>query len=111
MSTRLNDKEKGARVVIMQRLHERDLSGHLLEQGGYEHLCLPMEYDPKRRSVTCVGLDPREDVGEMLFPELFPCKVIEETKREMGSVEYAGQYQQLPTPEGGGIWKDYWWKY
>jgi hypothetical protein len=45
MSTRLNDPKTGARVVVMQRMHERDLSGHLLEQGGWEHLCLPARYE------------------------------------------------------------------
>ena len=45
MSTRLNDPKTGAKVLVMQRLHERDLSGHVLEQGGWEHLCLPAEYE------------------------------------------------------------------
>jgi hypothetical protein len=45
MSTRLNNPKTGARVVVMQRVHERDLSGHLLEQGGWEHLCLPARYE------------------------------------------------------------------
>src|SRR5437763_12985041 len=39
--SRLNDKEKGPIVVVMQRLHENDLAGHLLDQGGWDHLCLP----------------------------------------------------------------------
>ena len=39
--SRLNDKETGAIVVVMQRLHENDLAGHLLEQGGWQHLDLP----------------------------------------------------------------------
>lgn len=45
MSTRFNDPKRGARIVVMQRVHERDLSGHVLAQGGYDHLCLPMEYE------------------------------------------------------------------
>ena len=39
--SRLNDKEMGPIVVIMQRLHENDLAGHLLEQKGWIHLDLP----------------------------------------------------------------------
>ena len=111
MSSRLDDKAEGARVVIMQRLHERDLAGHLQEQEGWEHLCIPMEYEPERHFHTSLGDDPRKNPGELLFDELFPEDIIEETKREMGSAEYAGQYQQRPTPEGGGILKQYWWKY
>jgi hypothetical protein len=47
MATRLNDPKTGARIVVMQRVHEDDLAGHLLAQGGYVHLNLPMEYEPK----------------------------------------------------------------
>lgn len=45
VSTRLDDPKTGAIVVIQQRLHERDLTGHLLAQGGWEHLRLPMRYE------------------------------------------------------------------
>ena len=53
MSTRLNDLSKGHKIVIQQRLHEADLTGDLLIRGGYEHLCLPAEYEP----VTCRRAD------------------------------------------------------
>ncbi len=46
MSTRLNQPKTGAKVIVMQRLHERDLTGHLAERGGDVHLCLPAEYEP-----------------------------------------------------------------
>ena len=52
MSSRLNDMENGNKIVIMQRLNERDLSGYVLEQGNYEHLCLPSEFEPERRAAT-----------------------------------------------------------
>jgi predicted phage terminase large subunit-like protein len=54
MSNRLNDQETGARVIIMQRLHEDDLSGHLIRKGGWTHLRLPMEFEPATRCVTYV---------------------------------------------------------
>ena len=72
MSSRLNDKRVGSMVIIMQRLHERDLSGHVLEKGGYEHLWLPTRFEPERRAVTCLGADPRKEPGELLFRKLFP---------------------------------------
>jgi predicted phage terminase large subunit-like protein len=62
LSTRLNDPKRGAYVVIMQRLHEEDLTGHILSRdiGGWTHLCLPMEYEWNRHSVTSIGWnDPR----------------------------------------------------
>lgn len=111
MSSRLNSREHGAKAIIMQRLHEEDLSGFVLEEGGYEHLRLPLEFEPQRRAVTCLGSDPREHAGEVLFPELLPASKIPEIKREIGSMGYAGQYQQRPAPEGGGILKRHWWHY
>jgi hypothetical protein len=39
--SRLNDKKTGSIVLVMQRLHEEDLAGHLLEAGGWHHLSLP----------------------------------------------------------------------
>lgn len=55
MPTRATDPKTAAFVVIMQRLHERDVSGHILENGlGYVHLCLPMEYEPERRCYTVI---------------------------------------------------------
>src|ERR1700693_2315306 len=62
MRTRLNDISKGHHIVIQQRLHEADLSGDLLAKGGYEHLCLPAEFEPDRRCTTSIGwTDPRKE--------------------------------------------------
>ena len=61
------------RVVIGQRFHEDDLSGHLLAEGGWEHICLPMEFEPDRMQPTSLGwTDPRTEPGELLWPALFP---------------------------------------
>ena len=112
MSSRLNDMSKGVRVVIMQRLHERDLSGYLLERGGYEHLCLPSEYDPGRSCVTSIGFrDPRTERGELLFPARFDASVIAEAKRDLGPYGYSGQHDQSPTPAGGSIVREGWLRY
>ena len=70
MSTRLNDFGKGHKIVIQQRLHETDLTGDLLERGGYDLLCLPAEFEPDRRCSTSIGwTDPRMDPGELLWRE------------------------------------------
>jgi predicted phage terminase large subunit-like protein len=112
MSSRLNNLETGSKIIIMQRLHEDDLAGHVLAQGTYEHLCLPSEYDPGRRSVTSIGWsDPRTEEGELLFPELFPPGVIEQVKKDLGAAGYAGQHQQRPSPAEGGVLQRHWWRY
>ncbi|GAN46101.1 hypothetical protein ACXR8U_02540 [Methylobacterium radiotolerans] len=60
-------------VVIMQRLHERDVTGEILRLGpGYIHLMLPMEFEPDRGCPTPSFADPRTLGGKMLFPERFP---------------------------------------
>ncbi len=107
MPTRMVNFDTSARVIIMQRLHEADLSGHVLRQGGYEHLCLPMEYEPKRKCMIQITgwQDPRTREGEVLWPEVFSDKVLERTKRELGARAVGSQLQQDPSPAGGTIFK------
>jgi predicted phage terminase large subunit-like protein len=106
LPSRVND-EKSAIVVIMQRLHEKDTSGLILERDlGYTHLCLPMRFEADRRCVTSIGFkDPRKKDGELLFPERFPLSVVERDEKVMGSFAVAGQFQQRPIPRGGGMFK------
>lgn len=103
MSTRLNNPKQGAKVIIMQRLHERDLSGHVLEQGGYEHLCLPAEFEPDNACTTSVGSDPRTEAGEPIWPERMSADDLAQQRIALGEVGYAGQFQQRPMPRGGGM--------
>ncbi|WP_244426719.1 phage terminase large subunit [Sinorhizobium sojae] len=107
---RLNDQEASAIVVIMQRLHEEDVSGVIKKLGmDYVHLMLPMEFEPERKCVTCIGFeDPRTYDGELLDPVRFPPDVVANLKRDMGSYAFAGQYQQRPVPREGGMFKREW---
>lgn len=106
LPTRVNNDES-AIVVIMQRLHEKDTSGIILaEKLGYEHLCLPMEYEVARKCRTSIGFeDPRKEEGELMFPERFGPKTVATYKKTLGDYAYAGQMQQRPAPAGGGILK------
>lgn len=113
LPSRLIDPVDSAIIIVMQRLHEHDVSGEILE-GDYEyvHLCLPMEYEPDRKCKTIIGFeDPRTEEGELLFPERFPREVVERDKKAMGSYAVAGQLQQRPAPKGGGIFREAWWRY
>jgi predicted phage terminase large subunit-like protein len=102
---RLNDQEKSAIVVIMQRLHQDDVSGVIDRyKMDYCHLMLPMEYEPERARVTGIGFkDPRRERNELLHPGRFPRETIEKLKRDMGQYAWAGQYQQRPAPRSGGM--------
>jgi predicted phage terminase large subunit-like protein len=108
-TNRLNDQGSSAIVVVMQRLHQADLSGAILELGGFEHLMLPMRYEPDRRCHTSIGFeDPRHMDGELLDPARFPAPVVDALERDMGSYAFAGQYQQRPAPRSGGMFRREW---
>ena len=107
--TRLNNDES-ATIVIMQRLHEEDVSGVILDRGlDYEHLMLPMRFDPARRCSTSIGFsDPRTQDGQLLFPERFSEETVKRLELTMGGYAVAGQLQQQPVPRGGGVFKGEW---
>jgi len=113
LPTRLNHPEKSVIIIIMQRLHQNDVSGYILaKELGYEHLMLPMEFEKERKCYTSINWqDPREEDGELLFPERFPEKVVERDKSVMGSFATAGQFQQRPTPREGGLFKRSWFNF
>ena len=109
MSTRLNNPKTGIKVIIMQRVHNEDLAGHVLAQGGYEHLCLPEEYEPENKIVTCIGWeDPRKEKDELLWLERVGPEEVAGFKRTLGPYGYAAQFQQRPQPLQGGMFKAPW---
>lgn len=116
MSTRGNDPKMVAKVIIMQRLHAQDLTGHMLEkmaEGGerYEHLSLPAEYEP-RAYVSGIGWsDPRTEPGALLWPARFGQDELAKLKIALGSYGAAGQLQQRAAPRSGGILKRAWWRF
>ncbi len=102
--SRINSYDSGAMIVVGQRLHERDLTGHILSLGGWEHLVLPTEYDPARHCFTSIGFeDKRKEPGELLWPEKFPANVLAMLKKSLGPISYEAQYQQLPVPASGAV--------
>jgi predicted phage terminase large subunit-like protein len=111
ISDRLNDLTTSVMVVIMQRIHEEDVSGVLLELDiGFVHLCLPMEYDSSRHCEIVIDgevifSDPRRNDGELLFPERFPRAELDRLRKIKGEYAWAAQYDQRPTPREGGMFK------
>ena len=140
MTTRFNNA-RAAAVIVMQRLHEEDLTGHLLAgDGDWHHLCLPAEYEPShpftypdgvelpQRELTVQGAsgepeqvvipggrelpgDPRTEAGELLDPVRLSAEILAEKRRDLGSYGFSGQMQQLPSPAEGGMFKRDWWQY
>ncbi len=113
--SRLNNPATGSIVVIMQRLHEDDLTGHLLarEPGAWTHIKLPAEAEVPEFWTFPISyhLPVERRPGDLLWPERFPREVLYDFKTALGSWAYAGQYQQNPAPLEGGIIKRDWLKY
>lgn len=110
-STRLDNKKTGSQIVVMQRLHEKDLTGHLMAKGGWTQLSLPA-LAPTKTTVV-FPITKREVVreqGDPLHPEREGIKEITERKTELGSAGFNSQYQQDPRPIDGGFFKRSWWK-
>jgi predicted phage terminase large subunit-like protein len=105
-SSRKNDPKRDVMVVIMQRLHEQDVSGYILDDPqGWECIILPAEYDGVKRTTVLGAYDPRTKKGELICPDRFGPKEIISLKKLLGIYGTAGQLQQSPSPAEGGILK------
>ena len=109
LTTRLDDKRRGRIIVIQQRTHQADLTGHLLEQGGWTLLSLPAEFE--RRTVIPMPRRGGESVkleGDLLWPEREGRAELDAAQIRLGSFGYACQYLQNPIARGGNIFKEAW---
>ncbi len=112
LSTRLDNKKTGVMVVIEQRTHHLDLTGTILREGGWTHLCVPAQ--SPTRTVVKYPLSGREVIreeGSVICEQREDVATLTEQKTAMGSRAYAAQYQQDPHPEDSGYFRDAWWRY
>jgi len=108
--TRQNKPGQSKVVLVMQRLHENDPAGHLIERGDWHNLILPAEFNKK----TFIEVNNRKwrlDDGELLNPGRLTREVLDQKLSDLGPYGYAGQYQQNPAPVGGGEFKKSWISY
>lgn len=113
--TRGDNPSKIRRLMIMQRLHDDDPTGNLMQAmkedenfPRFDFLVLPARYEPNR-FVSSIGLtDMRHEDGELLFPQMFDEKVLKQTEALLGPEDTAGQLQQRPVPLGGLIFLREW---
>jgi len=95
--TRLNNKNNGAIVLVMQRLHEDDMSGHLISSGGWELLKIPaiaekdFEYNLNNNKYFFGN-------GQLLSPKTDKMQILQNLESEIGSRNFAAQYLQTPLP-------------
>ncbi len=111
--SRLNDKRNGAIVIIMQRLHEDDLVGHVLKQEDWEVVSFPAIAEKDEhfayRTVKGEACAARR-AGEALHPAREPLEALARVRKALGEYNFAGQYQQAPAPCGGGMIKREWFR-
>ena len=111
LATRLDDKRRGAIVVLGQRLHHRDLSA-VCREHGYVHVSLPAECETRTTIVfPRSGRTRTREVGELLWPAREGPQEIAALKRTLGPGAFAAQYQQTPTPPEGGLFKREAWRF
>ena len=103
LRSRLNDPARGAIVVVMQRLHEEDLVGHLLAEGGWRELRLPLVAEAEQDVPLSADRVEHRRVGTTLDPDRVPLEIAVEISRTVGSVVYGAQYQQEPQPAEGAL--------
>ena len=111
--SRLNDKRKGRILVVMQRLHEDDLVGHVQERERWDVLSFLAiaEKDEQFAIQTPFGMRKfSRKAGEALHPEREPLEVLQQIRRTLGEYNFAGQYQQAPAPASGGLVKRNWFR-
>ena len=126
VSSRFDNLDVGALIIIMQRVHYDDVSGVALSpEFNYCHLCIPWFFDPGRAFdkdgnlvTNSIGWsDPRADEddpdandNEPAWLERFSEDAIARLRAEMGPYSWSSQFQQAPVPRGEGIFKRDWWQ-
>lgn len=121
-STRANNPHDSVKVIVQQRLHENDVSGYIMDSltsNEWTKLILPMEFEKGRKAKTVIlpstngkiWEDPRTKEGAFLWPMVMAKPELDSKKKELGEYGYAGQFQQRPSPIGGGIIKGYYFEF
>jgi len=106
--SRLDNKAEDAIVLVMQRLHVDDLTGRLLEHGGWEVLSIPAIAEEEEVLTIAPGVSHRRRPGDVLDPVREPRSVLDELREQLGSATFSAQYQQQPVPPEGALIKAEW---
>lgn len=113
--SRLNDKQNGCIVIVMQRLHQDDLAGHVLEQDPkWEVLSFPAIATSDEATFFQTPFGERvfrRKEGDALHPDREPLETLARIRNTIGEYNFQSQYQQAPTPIGGNMVRRAWLKY
>ncbi len=119
-STRANNPDAHCKIIIMQRLHEKDLTGHVTSKRNRParraHLVFQARYEAKasiKSESPLPVLEPRTREGELLWPERFDATSINQLASDLDSQglgQSHAQLQQDPKPKSGSLFRRDWWK-
>jgi len=105
LSSRKVDERITPMIIVMQRLHEKDVSGTVLQEfPNVKHICIPAELSENVKPESLRGFYK----NELLDPVRLSAEILSAKKKILGEYGYAGQYGQKPVPDGGGLWKEDW---
>ena len=108
--SRLNDKETGRIVLVMQRLHVDDLSGVLIDKGGWEVEAYPA-ITSDWEVIATGGAEPwSREPGDVLHPDRESLETLEKIRETIGSAQFSAQYLQEPVPLAGNMIKREWFR-
>jgi predicted phage terminase large subunit-like protein len=108
LRSRLNNKQTGVIIVVMQRVHMDDLAGYLLKQDGWTHLNLSAIADVPQNIALPGGLIHHRNVGDVLHKVREPRHVLDRLREEVGGAAFSAQYQQCPVPLEGNLFRSEW---
>ncbi len=108
--SRLNDKINGRIVIVMQRLHADDLSGHLINKGGWDLLKIPIIAESEEL-INFGDFQYKRSAGELLDNKRYDDCTLNQIKQEMGNYAFSAQYQQEPKHLNSSFIKQTWLKY
>lgn len=106
--SRLNQPEIGVRINVQQRLHDQDLTGHLIQTNPdqYELIKIPAEITQKSQPVPAELIQYYKN--GLFWPTRFSKKILDNYLKTLGSLQAANQLQQETSPEEGNLVKRAW---
>jgi hypothetical protein len=108
--SRFDNPKTGVLIVVMQRLHEDDLVGHITQAGGWEVIKIPVLAEEDHDYQMSDNVVHRSKKGEFLQPELFGQKEFDDLRNSMGTANFYAQYQQSPVPPAGNLFDWKWFR-
>lgn len=108
--TRLDNKNTGSILLVMQRVHEEDLVAHVQKGDEWEILSLPAIATKDEVYLLQNGKVITRKQGESLNPHLESLTKLKEIQNTLGNYNFQAQYQQNPIPEKGNVINFDWFK-